>query len=211
MKKINKKPDLYGPFWIVVTLIFAIAVSGNVADFLRNYTNHKWHYNFHLLSIAATIIISYVILVPLGLWATLQWTKKGEEVAGADEFEEDQEAGPSPTVPPPNLLALICCYGYSLATYIPVSLLWTVQISFLQWILMLATSISSGLALLLLLRSSLVKSKYGFGLTIGVVALHFLLAAGLMFYFFHGSASDIADNPVIVQPPKPSITINATN
>lgn len=210
MRKITKKPDFYGPLWIVVTLIFAIAVSGNVADFLRNYTNHKWHYNFHLLSIAATIIISYVILVPIGLWATLQWTKKGEAVAEAENFDDDQESA-SPAAPPPTLLALICCYGYSLATYIPVSLLWTVQITFLQWTLMIVTSISSGLALLLLLRSSLVKSKYGFGLTIGIVALHFLLAAVLMFYFFHGSASDLLDNPVVVEPPKVPPVTNATH
>lgn len=212
MRKIIKNPDLYGPFWIVVTLIFAIAVSGNVADFLRNHTNHQWHYNFHLLSIAATIIISYVILVPTTLWATLQWTKKGELVDDAT-MDEDEEVGADAVPLAPNLLALICCYGYSLAFYIPVSLLWTVQVPFIQWVLMLGTSVSSGFALLKLLRSSFTKSKYGFGLTISVVVLHFLLAAGLMFYFFHGSAADVANlPPIVVDPPKaPAATLDGTN
>jgi hypothetical protein len=33
--KIRAKPDLYGPFWICVTLIFAIGISGNVASYLQ--------------------------------------------------------------------------------------------------------------------------------------------------------------------------------
>lgn len=33
--KIRSKPDLYGPFWICVTLIFSVAISGNVASYLQ--------------------------------------------------------------------------------------------------------------------------------------------------------------------------------
>lgn len=33
--KIRGKPDLYGPFWICVTLIFSVAISGNVASYLQ--------------------------------------------------------------------------------------------------------------------------------------------------------------------------------
>lgn len=195
MDKINRKPDLYGPFWIVVTLIFMIAVSGNLADFLHHQGSHKWHYNFHLISYAATIIISYVILTPLAIWAALQWTPKHEQVltSAADE-EEQQDEEKSST----GLLALICSYGYSLAIYIPVSLLWTVQISVFQWILLISAATASGLALLMVLRPSFTKSKYGFALTVGVVALHILLAFGLMVYFFHDSS--VAP----VEVPKPS-------
>jgi len=35
--KIRTKPDLYGPFWICVTLIFSIAISGNIASYLQVY------------------------------------------------------------------------------------------------------------------------------------------------------------------------------
>ena len=31
--KIKSKPDLYGPFWICVTLIFSVAIAGNVGNF----------------------------------------------------------------------------------------------------------------------------------------------------------------------------------
>lgn len=205
MEKIAKNPDLYGPFWIVVTTVFAIAVSSNVADFFHQHgINHEWHYNFHLLSIAATIIISYVILVPLGIWAVLQWSPKHEASVLDGEEEGGPDASPAAAT---SVLALICSYGYSLAIYIPVSLLWTVQISIFQWILMISAATASGLSLLVTLRPSLTKSKYGFGLTVGVVAMHVLLAAALMLYFFHDSSSP---SPVSVDTMIPKVQQNAT-
>ena len=53
---IRPRPDLYGPFWICVTLVFSIAISGNMADFLQKSfqatEDHpiKWHYDFHKVS-----------------------------------------------------------------------------------------------------------------------------------------------------------------
>ena len=50
---IRPKPDLYGPFWVCVTLVFSIAISGNMATYLQKSfeadENHpvKWHYDFH--------------------------------------------------------------------------------------------------------------------------------------------------------------------
>ncbi|XP_063698573.1 protein YIPF1 [Culicoides brevitarsis] len=196
--KINKNPDFYGPFWIVVTLIFAIGVSGNVADFFHHMDEHNgraWHYNFHLLGVAASIIISYVILVPVLLWGIIQWSSKRQEVVNETDLTDDMEVGSESA----TLIALICVYGYSLAIYIPVSILWTIQISLFQYVIMITAAVSSGLALIAVLRPSLTSSIYGFGLTIAVGILHFLLAAGLMMYFFHGGASDVVEPTV---PPK---------
>ena len=50
---IRPKPDLYGPFWVCVTLVFSIAISGNMASYLQKSfeadEDHpiKWHYDFH--------------------------------------------------------------------------------------------------------------------------------------------------------------------
>ena len=50
---IRPKPDLYGPFWVCVTLVFSIAISGNMATYLQKSfeadEDHpiKWHYDFH--------------------------------------------------------------------------------------------------------------------------------------------------------------------
>lgn len=102
-EQIGSNPDLYGPFWIVVTLvrsiscvdcvhqyslhhshsppqIFSIAISGNLANYLQEASRHfVWRYNFHLVSIAATSIITYVCLMPIGLWAAFKWFAVAEE------------------------------------------------------------------------------------------------------------------------------------
>lgn len=75
-QNIASNPDLYGPFWIVVTLIFSIAISGNVASYLQHAddgSNYHWRYNFHLVSTAATAIVMYVCAVPVALWAAFKW------------------------------------------------------------------------------------------------------------------------------------------
>lgn len=98
--QIDANPDLYGPFWIVVTLvkvkfiftwvlsgiilhyqrilqIFSIAISGNIASYLQAAdTKFHWRYNFHLVSFAATTIIMYVCLIPFALWAALKWSAR---------------------------------------------------------------------------------------------------------------------------------------
>lgn len=69
-------PDLYGPFWITVTLIFTIGISGNLVSFFQH--DHKssfhWHYNFHLVSYASTCIIMYVCIMPFVIWSVLKYT-----------------------------------------------------------------------------------------------------------------------------------------
>jgi len=73
---IRPNPDLYGPFWICVTLVFSIAVSGNMANYLQTATSAKYHwkYDFHVVSYAATCIFLYAWLLPIALWGTLKWS-----------------------------------------------------------------------------------------------------------------------------------------
>ena len=62
---IRPRPDLYGPFWICITLVFSIAISGNMADYLQKsfqaseeHQPLKWHYDFHKVMFAGTNNIS---------------------------------------------------------------------------------------------------------------------------------------------------------
>jgi len=75
---IKPNPDLYGPFWISVTLVFAIAISENVVNYLQtaNSSKYHWRYDFHIVTYAATIIFLYVLLAPLFLWGALKWLNK---------------------------------------------------------------------------------------------------------------------------------------
>nr|CAI5841954.1 unnamed protein product [Callosobruchus analis] len=171
---LRTKPDLYGPFWISVTLIFTIAISGNVANYFQHASEkYHWRYDFHLVSYAATSIFLYVTLVPFILWGLLKWSVQVTDLEGID----------SEIVP--GVLELICIYGYSLFIYIPVSILWSIQISLLQWSLVIVATFISGSVLLLTVLPALRLSKHKIMLTLGILGCHLLLAAGFMLYFFH--------------------------
>ncbi|XP_055843463.1 protein YIPF1 isoform X1 [Episyrphus balteatus] len=173
---IGTNPDLYGPFWITVTLIFSIAISGNIASYLQTANeNYHWRYNFHLVSYAASCIFIYSCLLPGALWALMKYSLKPIE-----EGLETENAAYTP-----SLLSLMCIYGYSLAIYIPVSILWVIQISILQWLLVLTAALASGSVLIAVLTPALRNSKISLFLMIGILGAHFLLAAGFMLYFFH--------------------------
>lgn len=193
-ESIKGKPDLYGPIWISITLVFTIAVSGNIANYLHNVNKAvHWRYDFHLLSYAATAIVCYVWLVPLALWAALKWTTVSD---AQDEIE--MQTSNSPT-----MISLFCLYGYSLSIYIPVAILWTIQVSWLQWLFVLMAAFVSGAVLIFWLTPALKKSKYFFILAGSILAVHFLLAAGFMLYFFHTPNTTVATLSTTVMPPKP--------
>ena len=47
-----------------------------------------------------------------------------------------------------TFLELLCVYGYSLGIYVPVAMLWVIQISWFQWMLVLLGATMSGYVLL---------------------------------------------------------------
>lgn len=48
LNKIRPNPDLYGPFWICVSLIFTIAIAGNIVSFMHKFgSGYEWHTDFH--------------------------------------------------------------------------------------------------------------------------------------------------------------------
>ena len=62
------------------------------------------------VSVSAMVVFSYASLLPAGLYGFLWW------------------AGQSSTATI-SFLELLCLYGYSLTIYIPVSLLWLIQVA----------------------------------------------------------------------------------
>ena len=43
-RSIRPKPDLYGPFWVCVTLVFSVAISGMIQIIRRCIYGTKTHY-----------------------------------------------------------------------------------------------------------------------------------------------------------------------
>ncbi|XP_067273746.1 protein YIPF1-like [Pseudorasbora parva] len=168
---IRSNPDLYGPFWICVTLVFSVAISGNLYTFLTEMGNTDYHYRpeFHRVSIAAVAVFLYAWLVPLGVWGFLTWRQSVERQISGYTF-----------------LETVCVYGYSLFIYIPTSILWTIPLYWLQWLLIVIAMVISGSVLVLTFWPTVRDdTKLTAFVTMAViVSLHALLAVGCKLYFF---------------------------
>ncbi|XP_056461268.1 protein YIPF2 [Gadus chalcogrammus] len=169
---LRNKPDLYGPFWICVTLVFSVAISGNLSTFLSQFGDQTYHYRpqFHRVTIAAIVIFMYASLVPLCAWGFLTWRRGPEGPVGCYTF-----------------LETVCVYGYSLFIFIPTSLLWIIPLEWLRWLLILVSTVVSGSVLVFtflpVVRDHTKVTAATTLLTI--LVLHSLLAIGCKMYFFH--------------------------
>ncbi|XP_074553577.1 protein YIPF2 isoform X1 [Halichoeres trimaculatus] len=183
---LRSNPDLYGPFWICVTLVFSVAISGNLSTFLSESGNPAYHYRpqFHRVTIAAAVIFLYAWLVPVGLWGFLTWRQGTERQVGGYSF-----------------LETVCVYGYSLFIYIPTSVLWIIPVEWLRWALILIAMVISGSVLVLtfwpVVRDD--TKVMAVATVATIVVLHTLLAIGCKMYFFHTEAH--IPTPVATAPP----------
>lgn len=78
--------DLYGPFWTLTTLIFALFVFSSLASSIAAYLSDPadssaavvLEYDFGLLSTAVALVYAYGLGVPVLLWLALRYLGVGE-------------------------------------------------------------------------------------------------------------------------------------
>ena len=95
-------PDLYGPFWTLTTLIFALYLSSSLGASIASYLSdpdEAYDYDFTLLSIAMSLVYAYGLAVPACLWLGLRYLGVGEW----------------------SIVEAIAVWGYSQFIWIPVS------------------------------------------------------------------------------------------
>lgn len=108
----SSKIDLYGPFWIVTTIVLLLFIVSNVAHWSAN-----GKINFILLLLAANVIYSFALVVPV-IYAGF--------ICLAKKFFEQLTPSTAPAILFqffPLLITFTCYFGYSLVCYIPLSLL----------------------------------------------------------------------------------------
>ncbi|XP_053504691.1 protein YIPF2 isoform X1 [Ictalurus furcatus] len=193
---IRSNPDLYGPFWICVSLVFSVAISGNLSTFLTQKGDPQYHYRpqFHTVTIAAVAVFLYAWLVPLGVWGFMTWRQSASRQMSAYSF-----------------LETVCVYGYSLFIYIPTSILWTVSYEWLQWLLILIAMLVSGSVLVITFWPAVRDDTRvtAFSVMAAIVLLHALLAIGCKLYFFPAAAqiqpsSSVQNHTAVTNQSKPN-------
>jgi hypothetical protein len=162
---LENRPDLYGPFWTLTTVIFSLFVFSSLAHSLSSYLSSKpYAYDFKLLSLAVSLVYAYGLGVPVGLWAFLRWL-------GVEEW---------------GLLDGVAIWGYGMAVWIPVSVLCIVPIPIVRWVLVGAACGVSGWFLLrnVYPALTLAEAKSARLLVIVIAVLHMALALTFKVLFF---------------------------
>lgn len=73
--------DLYGSFWTLTTLVFALFLSSSLGASIAKYLSTNgtpYDYNFQLLSIAVSLVYTYGLVLPILLWLALRYLGVGE-------------------------------------------------------------------------------------------------------------------------------------
>lgn len=171
---VSANPDLYGPFWIATTLIFAMAITGNLASYFayeKREGGPPWTYNFNQLTLAGSVVYSYVTLLPLAVWLLLRYYDANKK-----------------------LVDILCIYGYTLAIFVPISVLCVLPSEPLRWICILAGGVVSAVFLLSNFHAHLSDcNPFGEGdgkrkmyiMLGGMMSFHLVLLFLFKRYFFH--------------------------
>lgn len=160
-------PDLYGPTWITLTLVFFVAVSSNMSLYIHHYhqqrqiqlsnivdeggvaAEEEWDYDINQLLRATSILYSFSFGLPTVLYLLLRL------MGGNNNSNPANNLG---------LADLICLYGYSLVPYLPVTWICILPYNWVQWtILGVATLVSGMLVLRNVVGSILESSRSGGG------------------------------------------------
>lgn len=197
-KRGKRQSDLWGPFWIITTLIVVIVMTSNIGhffnlnaigkelegDFQQSGSNNntsgneafrrptsdllEWTTDFSLISVGATVFYAFSMVVPALLWVAMKY--KGVTV---------------------SLVETICVYGYSFAVVIPPLVLCMFNITWLRWILIMGGFLYASVFIVFGLFKEWKKVVTGpqdniFLLVFAafIVLSHLILAVFVKFYFY---------------------------
>lgn len=179
----GKGPDLYGPIWITMTLVFFVAVTSNISIYVHHSfksKNHleeggvaaeqEWDFDINQLLHATWILYSFSMGLPSLFYVVFK-------VAGVKGL---------------GLVDLICFYGYSLVAYLPVTWVCIAPLHAVQWIsLGLATTLS-GMLVIRNIMGPILESATGpsgqgksGGLIMSVMGCHFVFYLVMKLAFYH--------------------------
>ena len=181
----GKGPDLYGPTWITMTLVFFLAVTSNMSLYFHHTgkqqslvdeggiaAEEEWDYDINQLLHATWILYSYSFGLPIGLYLIFR-------LMGIISF---------------SVVDLICLYGYSLVAYIPTTWICVAPVSWLQWLSLCISTVISGMLVLRNVTGPILESGGGGGgmgqgksggLIMAVIGCHFVFFLVMKLAFYH--------------------------
>jgi hypothetical protein len=183
-KEISDKPDLYGPFWIYTTLIFVICAGGSLSKYFQGAKTENFFTKF--VPTATSIIYTIGFLIPLVIYLAYRFINNNDNnyIPQTNEINNNLSSNLNQK---PKYMVILCIYGYSLTPFIPVMILCSCGIEFIQWIFLIygfASSTGFVLINLWLFIGNQNDPKRKYGLIGFVVFCQIILFLILKFCFF---------------------------
>mmetsp|Transcript_16231 Transcript_16231/g.23873 ORF Transcript_16231/g.23873 Transcript_16231/m.23873 type:complete len:328 (-) Transcript_16231:316-1299(-) len=161
-----KGPDLYGPLWITMTLVFFVAVTSNISAYFRADDMEEFEYDISHLLHAMAVCFTFVFGVPSIWWLMTQ-------CLGMQAL---------------MMVDWICLYGYSMVPYLPSTLLCLIPFHPWIWICLIVATVMSLLLVARNVASTLLAADTGSNkagpLLMAIIATHiiFFIVLKLTFY-----------------------------
>ncbi|KAG7529363.1 hypothetical protein FFLO_05715 [Filobasidium floriforme] len=133
----GSRVDLYGPFWILTTLILTIYLSTSLSTALsagNTTSDTPTDKDLTLLTFITTLIYLYGLAFPAAFWGVVRYLALK---TGGNEGGSEGAAGWS-------LPEAWAVWGYGMVVWVPISVLCVIPIPILRWILVGAAGLSSG-------------------------------------------------------------------
>jgi len=166
-----KGPDLYGPFWITMTLIFLIGVTSNVHDYMHKSDVEEFDYDINHLLHAASVLCTYAFGLPVLFWVTTQCM----------------------TIQALLLVEWVCLYGYSLVPFLPAVILCIIPFGIVSWILLSMATVVSCSLVIRNVAAPMLTSDVGQvkapPVLLAIMGTHIIFFLFLKFSFYHHTAS----------------------
>jgi len=166
-----KGPDLYGPFWITMTLIFLIGVTSNMHDYMHKSDVEEFDYDINHLLHAASVLCAFAFGLPVLLWITTQCLNMQALL----------------------LVEWVCLYGYSLVPFMPAVILCIIPYGIVSWIFLLLATIVSCSLVIRNVAAPMLTSDVGQAkappVLLAIMGSHIIFFLFLKFSFYHHTSS----------------------
>uniref|UniRef100_A0A0N4ZBH7 Protein YIPF n=1 Tax=Parastrongyloides trichosuri TaxID=131310 RepID=A0A0N4ZBH7_PARTI len=104
---IENNPDIYGPTWILLTLVLCIGVTNSLVHFFNSYGEQSAEVDFGMVTAVFTLLSIYISLIPMALYFYMYYNRAATNY---------------------TYMEVLCTYGYNLTVLIPIAILYHLNI-----------------------------------------------------------------------------------
>ena len=158
---IENSPDFYGPFWIYTTFVVLVSSCGSLSRTIQGSRDSNFFQEF----VPTAAILIYFIGFGVPILIALLSNIFGGKI---------------------SIAPIICIYGYSYTIFLPITIVCSIPISLLQWILLAYAIFSSSSLVIMSISKSLSSIPTGKKIAINIIICIFQIVIFFMLklYFF---------------------------